>query len=74
MAQRWTDASGNLANEAYLLHGTDPTFAVAILRHPFTVDCACKNGGTMFGPGIYLAESSTKADEYARDDVYALSV
>ena len=22
----------------------------------------------MFGPGIYLAESSTKADEYARDD------
>ena len=59
----------------------DPTFAVAILRHPFTVDCACKNGGTRFGPGIYLAESSTKADEYARDDaggefdgLYALSV
>ena len=23
----------------------------------------------MFGPGVYLAESSTKADEYARDDV-----
>ena len=69
MAQRCTHASvGNPANQAYLLHGTNPTSAVAILSNSFTVDFAGKSAGTMFGPGIYLAESSTKADEYARDD------
>ena len=54
--------------KAYLLHGTNPTSAVAILQNSFTVDFAGKSAGTMFGPGVYLAESSTKADEYARDD------
>ena len=69
LAQQCTHASlGNPANQAYLLHGTNPTSAVAILRNSFTVDFAGKSAGTMFGPGIYLAESSTKADEYARDD------
>mmetsp|Transcript_40343 Transcript_40343/g.94826 ORF Transcript_40343/g.94826 Transcript_40343/m.94826 type:complete len:894 (+) Transcript_40343:102-2783(+) len=60
---------GNPANQAYLLHGTNPTAAVAILSSSFKVDLAGKTAGTMFGPGVYLAESSTKADEYARDDV-----
>eukprot|EP00438_Fugacium_kawagutii_P001712 Skav202854 [mRNA] locus=scaffold2311:201453:208540:+ [translate_table: standard] len=69
LARRCTHASvGNPANQAYLLHGTNPTSAVAILGNSFTVDFAGKSPGTMFGPGIYLAESSTKADEYARDD------
>eukprot|EP00971_Amphidinium_carterae_P198165 3932860-Amphidinium_carterae.1 len=45
---------GNPANQAYLLHGTNPTAAVEILDSSFHVD---------------FAESSTKADEYARDDV-----
>merc|ERR1711988_1005057 len=34
----------------------------------FSLDLAGKSSGAMFGPGIYMAESSTKADEYARDD------
>ena len=69
LAQRCVHPSvGNPANQAYLLHGTNPTSAVAILANSFTVDFAGKSAGTMFGPGIYLAESSTKADEYARDD------
>merc|ERR1712232_978272 len=61
-------AGGNPMNEAYLLHGTHPTMAVAILGRSFTIDTAGKSVGTMFGPGVYLAESSTKADEYARHD------
>ncbi|CAE7208797.1 tank-1 [Symbiodinium sp. CCMP2592] len=69
LAERCLDVSGaNPSNEAYLLHGTNPTSAVAILSNSFTVDFAGKSAGTMFGPGIYLAESSTKADEYAQDD------
>ncbi|OLP89094.1 Poly(ADP-ribose) polymerase pme-5 [Symbiodinium microadriaticum] len=69
LAQRCVEVSrGNPSNEAYLLHGTNPTSAVAILSNSFTVDFAGKSAGTMFGPGIYLAESSTKADEYAQDD------
>jgi len=32
------------------------------------VDLAGTNAGSMFGKGIYLAESSSKADEYAYDD------
>jgi len=70
LAGRCTHATvGNPANQAYLLHGTNPTSAVAILGSSFHVDLAGKSAGTMFGPGVYLAESSTKADEYARDDV-----
>jgi len=59
----------NPSNQAYLLHGTNPTSAVSILANSFSVNLAGTSVGTMFGPGIYLAESSTKADEYARDDV-----
>jgi len=55
-------------NMNYLLHGTHPTMAVSILGKSFSIDTAGKSAGTMFGPGIYLAESSTKADEYARHD------
>mmetsp|Transcript_53912 Transcript_53912/g.128407 ORF Transcript_53912/g.128407 Transcript_53912/m.128407 type:complete len:891 (+) Transcript_53912:55-2727(+) len=70
LASRCSHATfGNPANQAYLLHGTNPTAAVAILSSSFKVDLAGKSAGTMFGPGVYLAESSTKADEYARDDV-----
>merc|ERR1711920_34244 len=59
---------GNPTNEAYLMHGTSPTSALAILATSFKVDFAGKSAGTMFGPGVYLAESSSKADEYAQDD------
>merc|ERR1711988_1930178 len=55
-------------NEAYLMHGTSPTSALAILATSFKVDFAGGAAGTMFGPGVYLAESSSKSDEYAQDD------
>lgn len=59
---------GNPTNEAYLLHGSNPTSAISILGTSFKVDFAGAAVGTMFGPGVYMAESSTKSDEYARDE------
>merc|ERR1719424_426256 len=56
------------SNEAFLLHGSNPTAAMSILGTSFSLELAGKSSGTMFGPGIYMAESSTKADEYACDD------
>jgi len=61
-------SGGNPSNEAILMHGTNPTSAVAILRTDFKIDLAGASAGTMFGPGAYLAEASTKADEYSQDD------
>eukprot|EP00929_Paragymnodinium_shiwhaense_P104730 TRINITY_DN69407_c0_g1_i1.p1 TRINITY_DN69407_c0_g1~~TRINITY_DN69407_c0_g1_i1.p1 ORF type:complete len:1073 (+),score=153.34 TRINITY_DN69407_c0_g1_i1:162-3380(+) len=60
--------AGPGANEVHLMHGTNPTSAVAILRTDFKIDLAGSSAGTMFGPGAYLAEASTKADEYAQAD------
>merc|ERR1719230_1658435 len=69
LLQRCRDEAGeNLANEAFLFHGTNPTSALAILGTSFKVDFAGGAAGTMFGPGVYLAEASTKSDEYAQDD------
>jgi len=62
------EVHGNPSNEAYLLHGSNPTSALSILRTSFKMDLAGRNAGSMFGPGIYLAESSVKADEYSQDD------
>jgi len=59
---------GNPTNEAYLMHGSNPTSATSILGTSFKIDFAGATAGTMFGPGIYLAEASSKADEYARDE------
>lgn len=56
-------------NEAYLLHGTEVRRALAIALQDFKIDLAGSRTGTaLFGSGCYLAESSTKADEYARDE------
>ena len=47
--QRCTDHSlGNPSNQAYLLHGTNPTSAVAILSSSFTVNLAGKSAGVGF--------------------------
>jgi len=54
--------------EAYLFHGTNPSSSMSILKTGFTLSSAGKSTGTMFGYGIYLAECSSKSDEYARDD------
>lgn len=69
----WRDINaavcGRLAsecNEWYLFHGTSPDAAQAICSTDFKVACAGKNTGTLYGRGLYFAESITKADEYAK--------
>jgi len=54
--------------EAYLFHGTNPSSAMSILKTGFVLDHAGSATGTMFGAGIYMAECSSKSDEYGRDD------
>lgn len=54
--------------EAYTFHGTNPSSAMSILKTGFVLDLAGSSTGTMFGYGIYLAECSSKSDEYGRDD------
>jgi len=69
-----TQAAGAFLNnrladgEAYLFHGTNPSSAMGILKNGFVLDHAGKSTGTMLGSGIYLAECTSKSDEYARDD------
>ncbi|CAE8584600.1 unnamed protein product [Polarella glacialis] len=54
-------------NEMLLFHGTNPIAADAIARTAFRLDKAGSAKGTMFGPGIYLAENVSKSDEYAKE-------
>jgi hypothetical protein len=54
--------------EGLLFHGTNPSSAMGILKTGFSLRNAGKSTGTMFGNGIYLAECSSKSDEYACDD------
>lgn len=55
-------------HEAYLFHGTNPSSSMSILKSGFSLHQAGKSTGTMFGYGVYLAENSSKSDEYATDD------
>eukprot|EP00428_Durinskia_dybowskii_P022488 CAMPEP_0170205746 /NCGR_PEP_ID=MMETSP0116_2-20130129/2418_1 /TAXON_ID=400756 /ORGANISM="Durinskia baltica, Strain CSIRO CS-38" /LENGTH=444 /DNA_ID=CAMNT_0010456139 /DNA_START=64 /DNA_END=1398 /DNA_ORIENTATION=- len=55
-------------NEYYLFHGTKPSAAKAICDNDFLEMKAGSNAGTLYGPGLYFAESSSKSDEYAADD------
>jgi len=58
--------NGNLVseiNECYLFHGTKLDFIDAIEQKGF--DFRVGGDSTMFGKGVYFAESSTKADQYA---------
>ena len=54
-------------NAMYLFHGTSPQAADLIARSDFRMDLAGSAVGTMFGPGLYLAEHASKADEYAQE-------
>jgi len=53
------------ANEVYLFHGTNPEAAQGIIHTGFRIDLAGKAVGCAFGKGAYLAEASTKSDEYS---------
>jgi hypothetical protein len=54
-------------NEVYLWHGTSPHGASGISKTGFKLSLSGDNAGSMFGKGIYLAEHSSKSDEYATD-------
>lgn len=55
-------------NEVYLWHGTPVRQGLAIAQDDFKISLAGSGNASMFGEGLYFAESCTKADEYARDD------
>mmetsp|Transcript_53448 Transcript_53448/g.148086 ORF Transcript_53448/g.148086 Transcript_53448/m.148086 type:complete len:522 (-) Transcript_53448:157-1722(-) len=78
----WRDIGGAKANrlahecnEWYLFHGTNPMAAKSICSTDFKLSFAGDNTGTLYGRGLYFAESITKADEYAKpnaDGTYAV--
>eukprot|EP00746_Dinoflagellata_sp_MGD_P111392 gnl/MRDRNA2_/MRDRNA2_48201_c0_seq1.p1 gnl/MRDRNA2_/MRDRNA2_48201_c0~~gnl/MRDRNA2_/MRDRNA2_48201_c0_seq1.p1 ORF type:complete len:412 (-),score=105.41 gnl/MRDRNA2_/MRDRNA2_48201_c0_seq1:211-1446(-) len=55
-------------NEVMLWHGTSPGGAQGIAKTGFRLDFSGSATGSMFGHGVYLAECSSKSDEYAKDD------
>jgi len=55
-------------NEWYLFHGTSAAAAKNICQSDFKMRLAGSSTGTLYGRGTYLAESITKADEYAKDE------
>lgn len=63
------------SDECFLLHGTSPVDAESIAREGFDLKlagstrakAAGQRKGSMFNTGVYLAECSSKADEYASD-------
>jgi hypothetical protein len=57
-------------NAAWLFHGTSAGEAIA--KSDFRVDLSGTNAGTLYGRGVYLAESVSKSDEYTREDAEGL--
>lgn len=55
-------------NEQWLFHGTGATGVYAIGEKGFDTARAGSKTGTLLGPGIYLTDSSTKADEYTAEE------
>jgi len=60
------------ANSVWLFHGTNEAAADSISRGDFRVDKAGSNAGTLFGRGVYLAESCSKSDEYSEENAEGL--
>eukprot|EP00929_Paragymnodinium_shiwhaense_P122617 TRINITY_DN9551_c0_g1_i1.p1 TRINITY_DN9551_c0_g1~~TRINITY_DN9551_c0_g1_i1.p1 ORF type:complete len:1063 (+),score=217.24 TRINITY_DN9551_c0_g1_i1:150-3338(+) len=56
------------ANEHWLFHGSSLAGVQGITSTDFRLDLAGTNRGTLYGKGVYLAECSSKADEYAEED------
>jgi len=55
-------------NEFLFFHGSKPSAVNSICENDFFLDLAGSRRGTLYGQGLYFAESSSKADEYATDD------
>ncbi|ULT88157.1 hypothetical protein L3Y34_007397 [Caenorhabditis briggsae] len=60
----------NDSNQKFLWHGTKATNLMSILKNGFLVDppSACRNG-SLFGSGIYLADSFEKSTHYCQPSV-----
>jgi hypothetical protein len=55
------------ANEFLLFHGSKPSAVEHICKSNFNVQLAGSNVGSLYGPGLYFSENSSKSDEYAAD-------
>jgi len=55
-------------NEWLLFHGTNAAASEKICTKDFSFRLAGSGAGSLYGGGTYLAESFTKADEYARGE------
>lgn len=68
----WEGAGGDALdpeiNKWYLWHGTSASAARNICSSDFKMRLAGSATGTLYGRGSYLAESITKADEYAKQE------
>lgn len=53
-------------NEVLLFHGTHPIAADRIAKTNFSINLAGSNAGALYGKGLYLAENTSKSDEYCR--------
>lgn len=69
----WMAHGGSLAdrlkpeiNEWYLFHGSTAENAEKICKHDFRLQYSGKSTGSLYGHGIYMAESFTKSDEYCK--------
>jgi hypothetical protein len=58
----------NDVNEQFLFHGTNDKAAAGITKGDFLVTLAGSNAGTLYGKGVYLAESVSKSDEYTEEN------
>jgi len=56
------------AHEEFLFHGTNDSAAESITKGDFLVNLAGSHAGTLYGKGVYLAESVSKSDEYTREN------
>lgn len=56
------------AHEHWLFHGTTGASVQGIADRDFLMNLAGTHRGTLYGKGVYLAECSSKADEYAEED------
>lgn len=60
---RYTDLASRLGNERVFWHGTNPANVLSILRQGLVMPKS--NYFSMFGPGIYLSDTSTKSLNYS---------
>lgn len=63
----FVDLEDEETNTVLLFHGTSFQAADAIAKEDFHISRSGSNRGALFGKGIYLAESCTKADEYGKE-------